>query len=345
MIESLKIGDRPVGVGRPAYIIAEIGSNHNQNLQQALDMMALAADAGADAVKFQSLQFHDLYLETLEPPEFRDWFRQIELDEAWYPVLASHARKLGVDFLSSPTYERAVDLLEAVNVPAYKIASPQAQGNLAIVAKAAKTGKPLILSIGYCEYGDIARVVRLCEEVGNHSLVLLHCVSKYPTQPQDANLRFIQTLAAMTQRPTGYSDHTLGIHMPLAAIALGACVLEKHVTLDRNLEGPDHSFAITFSEFKTMVQWIRETEAAMGTGTRLSLLPEELTYRKNVELKAITSTAIAAGSPLTPRNVQFLRSSQAGISIDYQEILMQAQAKVDIEAGNLIRWPMLTIQN
>ncbi|NEO35148.1 MAG: hypothetical protein F6J90_02030 [Moorea sp. SIOASIH] len=345
MIEPFYIGDHPIGIGHPTYIIAEIGTNHNQNLQQALDMMSLAAEAGADAVKFQSIQFDDLYLEKLESSEFREWFRQIELDESWYPKLADHAKTLGVDFLSSPTYPRAIDLLEAVGVPAYKIASPQAQGNLAVVAKAAKTGKALIISIGYCEYGDMARVARLCEDLSNRSIVLLHCVSKYPTLPTDANLRFIQTLAAMTDLPTGYSDHTLGIHMPLAAIALGACVLEKHVTLDRNSEGPDHRFAVTFPEFKTMVQSIRDIEVGLGTGTRLSLLPEELTYRKNVELKAITKIPIAAGSPLTQKNVRFLRSSQVGISIDHESLLMQAQAKVNIEPDSLIRWSMLTIHD
>lgn len=345
MSKPIYIGDRPVGLGHPTYIIAEIGSNHNQSLQQALDMMALAAEAGANAVKFQSIQFDDLYVAKLESPEFREWFRQIELDETWYETLASHAQTLGVDFLSSPTYERAIDLLEAVNVPAYKIASPQAQGNLAVVARAAKTGKPLMISVGYCEYGDIARVVRLCEDLGNHSLVMLHCVSKYPALPEDANLRFMQTLGAMTQLPTGYSDHTLGIHIPLAAIALGACVLEKHVTLDRQMDGPDHAFAITFAEFKAMVQSIREVEAALGTGTRLSLLPEELTYRSNVELKAIAKTTIAPGDPLTQDNVRFMRANQPGISIDYKSLVMGAVAKTAIAPDSLIKWSMLSLQD
>jgi len=345
MMNSFLIGDRPIGKTHPSYIIAEIGSNHSQSLSQALDMMILAAEAGADAVKFQSIQFDALYLEKLESSEFREWFRQIELDESWYPDLANQAKKLGIDFLSSPTYASAIDLLEAVHVPAYKIASPQAQGNLEVVAKAAQTGKPLIISMGYCTYGDLVRVVRLCEEQGNRSLVLLHCVSKYPAQPEDANLRYIQTLSAMTQLPVGYSDHTLGIHMPLAAIALGACVIEKHVTLDRQAPGPDHAFAITFPEFKAMVQAIRAVEAGLGTGTRMSLLPEELTYRKNVELKAIASAPISPQTPLSSQNIRFLRTSHTGISIDQAPLLMRAIAKTEIEQDSVIKWSMLNLQD
>ena len=340
-LQTIQIGKREVGRDRPAYIIAEIGSNHDRDLNKALDMIAMAAEAGADAVKFQSIQFAELYSETLETPEFREWFKNIELDESWYPELAKQARSVGVDFLSSPTYESAIDRLAEVGVPAYKLASPQVQGNLAVVEKAARTGKPLILSIGYCEYGDIARAVNLSREVGNTSLILLHCVSKYPVSPGEANLRFIQTLSNMTGLLTGYSDHTLGTHMAVAAVALGACLIEKHVTIDRALEGPDHHFALNFVEFKSMVDQIREVESGLGSGTRLTLLPEEMGWREKVQLKAVARTEISVGERLSSANVQFLRASQSGIAIDYQHLLMQSEARSQIDRGCLITWDLL----
>lgn len=339
----LQIEKRWVGRGEPAYIIAEIGSNHNQDLALAIEMIGKAAEAGANAVKFQSIRFESLYSDRYETPEFREWFRQIELDEAWYPELARAAREHGVDFISSPTYESAVDLLLECDVPAFKLASPQVQGNLAVVEKAARTGKPLILSMGYSEYGDIARVVNLCRRASNDSLILLHCVSKYPVAPGEANLRFIQTLAAMTGHLTGYSDHTLGSHFAVAAVSLGACVIEKHVTLDRSLPGPDHSFALTFPEFASMVAQIREVEAGLGVGGRLTLLPEEVELRERVKLKAFAATDIAPGEGLTEGNVTFLRASRPGISIDDRSVFSHLKARGPISAGTLLSWDMVSL--
>ncbi len=174
--KKVNIGGRAVGPGNPAYVIAEIGANHDQDLSVALEMISMAAQAGADAVKFQSLKFDRLYNPANESSQFREWFRQIELDEEWYPRLAEQARNVGVDFLSSPTYAESIDLLIACGVPALKIASPQVQANLPLVRKAAATGLPLVLSMGYAEYGDLVNVLRVCREEGNEQLVLLHCV-------------------------------------------------------------------------------------------------------------------------------------------------------------------------
>ena len=175
------------------YLIAEIGSNHNQDKSRALEMINMAAEAGADAVKFQSIRFDRLYHPQYETDEFREWFRQIELDESWYPELAECAQQVGVEFISAPTYIEAIDLLEECNVPAYKIASPQVQGNLDIVRRAAQTGKPLIMSLGYSEYRDISNAIQAAQDEGNNQITLLHCISKYPMRPEEANLRFIKT--------------------------------------------------------------------------------------------------------------------------------------------------------
>lgn len=339
--QEIKIGTRTVGKGHPTYVIAEIGTNHNQDLNMALDMISMVKETGADAAKFQSIKFSDLYLESLETKDFREWFRQIELEESWYNALSKRCADEGIDFLSSPTYESAVDLLEKVNVPAYKLASPQVQANLKVVAKTAKTKKPLILSVGYCEYSDIVRAIDVCKTNGNDSLILLHCNSKYPVKAQESNLMFIQTLAAMTGEITGYSDHSMGTHMGVAAVALGACVIEKHVTTDRNQKGPDHPFALTFSEFKDMTSQIREVRLGLGNGTRLHLLPEEWESRRKVELKAISRKNIEAGEIISEANLMFLRSNQKGLSIDYQDIIQNSKAKGSIESGTLIQWNML----
>lgn len=336
--KSVNIGGRAVGPGNSAYVIAEIGANHDQDLAVALDMISMAAQSGADAVKFQSIRFDRLYSPANETSEFREWFRQIELEEGWYPRLAERAKSAGVAFLSSPTYVEAVDLLVACGVPALKLASPQVQGNLAVVRKAAATGLPLVLSMGYAEYGDIVNVLRACREVGNEQLVLLHCVSKYPAAPSEARLAFIRTLAAMTGYPIGFSDHTLGTHMAAAAVALGASVIEKHVTLDRSRSGPDHHYALTFPELRDMITHIREVEAALGDGTRIDLLPEEMELREKVRLKAIARREISAGESLAGDAVIFLRAERDGLGRGELAELGRYCARHPIAAGAVLQW-------
>jgi N,N'-diacetyllegionaminate synthase len=340
--KAVNIGKRMIGPGNPTYVIAEIGANHDQDLGLALDMISMAAEAGADAVKFQSIRFDRLYDPAGESSEFREWFRQIELDEAWYPLLADRSRSAGVDFISSPTYIEAIDLLVACHVPALKLASPQVQGNLPLVRMAAATGLPLVLSMGYAAYGDIANALAVCREAGNEQLVLLHCVSKYPAAPSEARLAFMRTLAAMTGYPTGFSDHTLGTHMAAAAVALGACVIEKHVTVDRGRNGPDHHFALTFPEFRSMVMHVREVEAALGDGTRLELLPEELELREKVRLKAIARRAIESGEALEG-GVAFLRSGQTGLSPSELGDLARYRAREFISPGTVLQWSDLQL--
>jgi sialic acid synthase SpsE len=341
--KAVRIGERRVGPGNAAYVIAEIGANHDQDLQLALDMISMAAEAGADAVKFQSIRFDRLYDPAGEPADFREWFRQIELDEAWYPQLAERARSAGVDFLSSPTYVEAIDLLLACSVPALKLASPQVQGNLPLVRRAAATGLPLILSMGYAEYGDISNALVTCREAGNEQLVLLHCISKYPTVPSEARLAFMCTLAAMTGFPTGFSDHTLGTHMAAAAVALGACAIEKHVTTDRARSGPDHHFALTFPELRSMVTHIREVEEAIGDGTRMTLLPEEAMLREKVRLKAIAHRAIGANESIEG-SIFFLRSGKSGLSLSDLGELDRYVSRHPISCGTLLQWSDLQLK-
>lgn len=340
---TVEIGGRVVGDVEPAYLIAEIGANHDQQLSLALDMISMAAEAGADAVKFQSIRFDRLHNPDIESPDLREWFRQIELEEAWYSALADRAKSVGVDFLSSPTYAEAIDLLVARSVPALKLASPQVQGNLPVVRKAAATGLPLILSTGYCEYGDILAALRACREEGNDKLLFLHCVSKYPAAPTDVKLRFMHTLAAMTGRPVGFSDHSLGAHMAVAAVALGACAVEKHVTLDRGRSGPDHHYAMTFPELHDMITQIREVEAALGDGTRTELLPEERLLRDRVRLRVLARRPLAEGEMLSADAVVFLRAGQDGLSPSDLSNLARYQARRPIPPGTVLQWSDLQL--
>ena len=334
------INDKKIGLDKPVYLIAEIGSNHNQDKSLALEMIHMAAESGADAVKFQSIRFDKLYQRNYEANDFREWFKQIELDEEWYFDLANQAKKTGIDFISSPTYVEAVDLLEELKVPAYKIASPQVYGNLEIVRRTAKTGKPLIMSLGYCEYNDINNAVKVAQEEGNNQIILLHCISKYPMNPEDANLRFIKTLQKMFPFSIGFSDHSLDSHIAIAAVAMGACVIEKHVTINRKMKGPDHNFAITFEEFQLMSKKIRDITIAQGNGLREKLLDDEYLHRQKVELKAFAKVYLEAGTQIDSSHIMWSRFS--GEAVTYAKInsLIGRRISSNLSAGAPISWDL-----
>jgi sialic acid synthase SpsE len=332
---AIRIGDRLVGEGAPPYVIAEIGSNHNQDLARALDMIGLAAEAGADAVKFQSLRLDEQYQRSAITDELRALFRQIQLDEAWYAALAARARECQVDFLSSPTYLRAVDLLRDAGVPAYKIASPQAYGFLEVIRQAAATGLPLIISTGYCGYAEIDRAVRTAREGGATALALLHCTSSYPVDPADANLRSIRTLRTMFGVPVGFSDHTTGAHVAVAAVAMDAAILEKHVTCDRSLPGPDHHFALDFGGFRDYVAQIREAAAALGDGNRSSVREEEMCLRDVLVMRLAAARPLRAGERLSADMIRFGRGS-SGIEENAVRTVLGAVLLENVEEGQPI---------
>jgi len=328
------------------YLIAEIGSNHNQDKKLALEMIDMAAKSGADAVKFQSIRFDKIYRREHETIDFQNWFKNIELDEDWYLDLAEQAKKSKIDFISAPTYFEAISLLEECEVPFYKIASPQVYGNLDLVRRIAQTGKPLIMSTGYCEYGDIMKALRVAEFEKNYQITLLHCISKYPMKAEEANLNFIQTLQKMTGYSVGFSDHSLDDHLAIAAVALGACVIEKHVTLDRNMSGPDHSFAMNFEEFAAMSSRIRDVSNAFGSGMRNQLDEAEKILRKSVELKAFSKYDLKKGTRLNYEDIAWSRFSGAAIPFSSLNLLKNCIIKdKKIEAGDPITWDMLDIRS
>lgn len=337
---SVRVGERLVGPGHPCFIIAEIGTNHDGELGRAKELIDAAADAGADAVKFQSTSADKIFAAEWAPRDFYELIKKTELPEEWYGDLAAHARRRSVLFFSAPTYPESVDLLEQVDVPIYKVASPQAAGAPHIVRRMAATGKPLFISTGLADHGRIAEVVKICSEEGNERLVLLHCVSKYPTRPDQANLRQMAVLRATFGYPVGFSDHTEGTDVSLAAVALGACTLEKHITLDRTLPGPDHGFAIEPRQFEQMVRGVRDVEASLGSGVRLALDAEEAAAAERVQTRLVLRRAVSAGETLDESDFVFLRATE-GVTIWDLEDVRGAVALQDIPIGTPLTWDML----
>ena len=333
----IKIGSRYIGKRRPVYIIAEIGSNHNQDLNTALIMIEEAAKTGCDAVKFQSIKFDEIYLEKRETAAFKKWFRQIELNEGWYKILANHSKKNGLDFISAPTYLRSIDLLEKINVKSYKLASPQVQGDPRIVERVSKLNKPIFLSMGYCNISEIKLIIKKFQKYNNKKFIPLHCISNYPAKPEDSNLNFIKNLEKISGQPVGFSDHSPGSHLAVAAVALGACVIEKHVTLNRKSKGPDHHFAMTFKEFKQMVFEIRDVEKSLKTNHEPIINKEIKDYRSNVELKIFTKNKIDKGSKIKYNDLMFYRTTnKCGIPYSKIDKVLNMKAKIDIVKETLI---------
>ena len=273
----------------------------------------------------------ELWVAQLETPEHRAFYRGVELPEDWLPDLARAAHSRGIHFLCSPTYLRSVGLIAAAGAPAFKIASPQTVGDPPLLRAVAATGKPAIMSTGYADMARIDRAVQVLEEAGCRSFALLHCVAEYPVAGARVNLRAMDTLARRFNRPVGLSDHTEGIHVAPAAVAMGACILEKHFTTDRRRPGPDHHFALEPRELASMVSHIRDVEQSLGDGRRDDNTARERDQIEKLEVRAIACEPIQAGAPLTPDVIAF-RRSPAGLAAHEFEALRDPVAAQAIPA-------------
>lgn len=309
--KSFKIGKFTISSSSKAFIIAEIGSNHDQSLSTAKKYVDVAKKAGADAVKFQSLRFSEQYLETATPKAVKTLHKQIDFSDDNMRQVALYAQKKGIMFMSSATYPDAVDFLEKLNVPAHKIASPITVGFTSLILKLALTHKPLILSTGYCTKNEIDRAMDVVQKTGNKKLVMLYCTSSYPTDAEDIDFGLMQKLGKTYSCLMGFSDHTMSTVLPAIAVAKGARVIEKHLTLSRKLKGPDHPFAIEPEEFKQMVENIRDTELTLRprkTEWR-ELLPFEKMFKKKVLMKLVTACDLAKGTKIIEDNILFRRAA------------------------------------
>lgn len=293
--QKLKIGKHLVGPGHPTYIIAEIGSNFDGSLKRAKELARLCKEAGADAYKIQNFLAPKIVsnegFKNLRVAFQAKWdkpvvevYKKAEFPREWVKEVADYCKKIGIDFFSAPYDVEAVDLLEKINVKAHKLGGGEID-NLEFIHYVAKTGKPILISVGAATMKEIDDAVATVRKAGNNKLILLQCVTNYPSPIADSNLNAMVMLRKKYGALVGYSDHTIGkeggsddplggLTVPLGAVALGGSVVEKHVTDDRSRKGPDHPFALTMSELKQMVDGIRGMEKALGDGKK-QVMPSE----------------------------------------------------------------------
>ncbi len=299
-----------------SYIIAEAGVNHNGDMDLALRLVDAAAEAGADAVKFQTFHADELVSRTARKARYQientaddgsqfEMLKALELADEDYARLRDHAERRGIDFLSTPFSERAADLLERIGVSAYKVSSGDLT-HLPLLRHIARKGRPIILSSGMATLAEIEEALGAIHAEGNRAISVLHCVSNYPAAPADCNLAAMETIARAFAVPVGWSDHTEGEAISLAAIARGARIIEKHITLDRALPGPDHRASMEPAEFARFVASIRAVESAIGTGIKAPT-PAEIETAKVGRRSVVTLRALRAGDVLTAADVAIKR--------------------------------------
>ncbi len=341
----LQIAGREIGPGNPCFVIAEAGVNHNGDPALARRLVDAAADAGADAVKFQTFRAEGLASPSAPKAEYQtratgasesqlDMLRRLELSREAHAGLMARCRDRGVVFLSTPFEEESADFLESLGVAAFKVPSGEVT-NLPFLAHVARKGRPVILSTGMSTLEEVGAAVRCLRESGDPPLVLLHCVSRYPADPRDANLRAMATMSEAFEVPVGYSDHTAGLEVAFAAAALGAAVLEKHFTLDRALPGPDHAASLEPGELASLVRGIRLVESALGHGRKEPVLAEAETAA--VARKSLVAVRdLPVGAILTRDALAVLRPG-TGLAPARLEELLGRKLRREVREGVPLR--------
>ena len=345
---AITIGNRVIGGDEPCFIVAEVGANHDRKLSQAKQLIDVAVEAGADAVKFQVYSAETAY--SRKTPQFSylkelhenkstyEIIKENELPREWLGELAGYCQKKGIIFFATPFDREAVDQLYDIGVPAYKWAAFE-MVDLPLLRYASSKGKPMSLSTGMCNLADIQEAVDTVYATGNKDVILLQCTSLYPTRINQVNLRMMDTLKDAFHVPVGLSDHTTGITVPIAAAARGACVIEKHYTLSRKLKGPDHPFAIEPEELKHMVRAIREVEESLGSPVK-QMIPEEAEMARLGRRSIIARVDIPKGTKLT-EDMIIIKRPGYGIKPKFLDIVIGREAKKDIEKDDIITWEMV----
>lgn len=344
------VGPRRIGAGSPCFVIAEAGVNHDGSLGRALAMVDAAASAGADAVKFQTFDADRLV--TRDAPKAAYQIETTGADESQYEMLArlqltreahialvQRCIERGILFMSTPFDEASAGMLEGLGMSVFKVPSGEIT-NLAFLAHIARFGRPMIVSTGMASFIEVEDAVQAIRATRNDELALLHCVSSYPADPADANLRAMRTMADSFDVPVGYSDHTLGVEVALAAVALGACIIEKHFTLDRRLPGPDQRSSLTVDELEDLVRGIRTVESALGSG-RKQPVAAELSTIAAARKSLVAACDIAEGAPVTDEQLTTKRPG-TGVSPASRGQVVGRVARTAIPAGTVLQWEMLT---
>lgn len=340
--QTFAVDGRLIGPGHPTYVIAEMSANHGQDYGKAVALVYAAKEAGADAIKLQTYAADTLTLNCRKPvfeakgawkgQYLYDLYAGAYMPWDWHEKLQELARTLNLTLFSSPFDATAVDLLESLNMPAYKIASPELI-ELPLIRQVARTGKPIIMSTGNGTLAEINEAVQAAVDEGARDIALLKCTSTYPAPPEDTNLKTIPHMAAAFGCPVGLSDHTLGTAVPIASVALGACIIEKHFVLSKNDETADSFFSLTPDELAQMIQSIRIAEKAVG----------QIDYplqSRPAQRSLITIEAIRQGEKLTSANVRSLRPG-GGLPPKEIDRILNRRAACDIQIGTPLDWAMI----
>ncbi len=349
-MQAIQINERWVGPGYPCFVIAEAGVNHNGDINMAKQLVDVASEVGADAIKFQTFKAERLVTRDAPKANYQrqttgtqesqfEMLRRLELSEDAHAELVAYCKKRGLLFMSTPFDEGSADLLADLGIPVYKIPSGEIT-NIPYLKHVASKGRPLIVSTGMSYLGEVEKAVRAIESTGNTQFVLLHCVSNYPAAPEDINLSAMKTMATAFNTLVGYSDHTEGLEIAFASVAMGACVLEKHFTLDRELPGPDHRASIEPEQFAALIQGVRSIEAALGDGRKQPAASEADTAsvaRKSL----VAAAALKAGTVITEEMVA-IRRPGTGLLPDLYPMLIGRQLNVDVKSGTLFDLSMFS---
>ena len=329
---------------QPCYVIAEIGVNHNGSLELARQMIDVAVAAKADAVKFQTFKAEDLVTASAQKADYQlantqnndsqfAMLKSLELSASDFSILAQYCQSKGIEFLSTPFSLDAVDLLSEIGVDRYKVSSGDLT-YLGLLTHIAGKGKPVILSTGMGTLSEVEAAVSTIAAAGNTQLSLLHCVSNYPADPEDCNLAAIDTLSQAFRLPVGWSDHSMGSAISWAAVARGATIIEKHITIDQNLPGPDQKASMEPAEFKSFVAGIRMIESAIGTGIKKPTEAEKRTALAG--RRSITSVcALTRGTVLTDENIKVVRPG-TGLAPGHLPLVLGCSLTRDIDADTPI---------
>lgn len=345
----MEIAGRSIGAGAPTYVIAELSANHRQTFETALRLVEAAADAGVDAVKLQTYTPSTITLDA-DGPEFQigsgtvwdgrtlhDLYAEAATPWEWHKPLQRAATDRGLHFFSSPFDDTAVDFLEGLGVPAFKIASFEIV-DVGLIARVARTGKPMIMSTGMATLDEISEGVAAARAAGATDLALLKCTSAYPAPPEDADLRTIPDMSARFDVPVGLSDHTLGTIVPAVAVAFGAAIIEKHLTLSRADGGPDGGFSLEPAELRDMVVGIRTAEKALGS---VNYQPSEQEAPSRILRRSLfVVERVRAGEPFTIENVRSIRPGHGLHTRHLPEVLGRTATR-DIERGTPMDWTLV----
>jgi N,N'-diacetyllegionaminate synthase len=344
-MEKIKIGNKWAGDEEPCFIIAEAGVNHNGKLELAKKLVDAAGNAGADAVKFQTYKAEKLVTKDADATMYQvknmrekksqlDMLDNLALEYKEFIVLKKYCDRKGILFLSTPHSFDAIDFLEEL-VPVYKFGSGDLT-NIPSLKYAAKKEKPMILGTGMSTLEEVRHAVDAIKSEGNDQIVVLHCTTNYPCPLEEVNLQAMKIMKNELKCLVGYSDHTLGNIVPIAAVAMGACMIEKHFTLNRELPGPDHRASLEPNELKEMIQVIRETEKAMGNGIKKPTKSEDQ-IKKSIRKSIVAKVNIPKGTIIT-REMMEIKRPGMGISPDQIDKIIGGKARDNIKKDELIRW-------